>query len=288
MHVLTIIRMYLGLSQVALAKEAGITQPDLSEMEKMEPYGRIEKYCRVAKILGLPVEPILKNDISAIPASFFDTHPPRPYLADPKELKMKVGREGEEYIFSREKERLEKSMPTHARLVLPLYKMKAQRIGCDILSYDDVGKPVCIEVKTTCASGSVFSMTRNELETARKITEAGEQYVITFINNWRKKNFRVQDISYEEFKSRYDVEEQRFVCVPRREKRSTVTGLAYFRKLHGLKERELAEVIGIGQHKWSLYETGEVVPPVQVLLQISEVLDATIDELMAEYDTTVE
>ena len=69
MHVLTIIRMYLGLSQIALAKEASITQPDLCEMETLPPYGRVDKYRRLASVLNLPLEPILKNDIGAIPLS---------------------------------------------------------------------------------------------------------------------------------------------------------------------------------------------------------------------------
>ena len=283
MHVLTIIRMYLGLSQASLAQKAGITQPDLSEMETIDPYGGIEKYRRVAECLGIPMEPIVKNNIGAIPASFFEKHSPAPYLDDAKEPKMQIGREGEEYIFAREKARLEESMPIHAQLVLPLFKMKGQRIGCDILSYDDNGWPIFIEVKTTCASGNAFSMTRNELESAKKLTEAGERYIITYINNWRKKNFQVRDIPYEEFEAGYDVEAQRFACAPKKAKKSVITGLAYFRKLRGLKERELAEVVGIGQHKWSLYETGEVVPSVRVLIQVSEVLDAAIDELMLEY-----
>ncbi|MBP3493243.1 MAG: helix-turn-helix domain-containing protein [Oscillospiraceae bacterium] len=283
MHVLTIIRMYLGLSQIALAKAAGVTQPDLCEMETMAPYGRPDKYHRVAAVLGLPLEPILKNSISDIPLSFFDMHPPQPYLPCPTDRKMRIGREGEDFVFARERDRLKETLPIHAKLVLPLYKMKAQRIGCDILSYDEDGRPVCLEVKTTCEGGSTFSMTRNELETARKLTEAGEEYVITYITNWKKPTQRVRDISYAEFVSRYDVTAQRFSCAPSKEPGGSITGLAYFRKLRGLKEREIAEVVGIRQDKWSLYETGERVPPVQVLLKVSDALDATVDQLLDMY-----
>ena len=154
MHVLTIIRMYLGLSQIALAKEASITQPDLCEMETLPPYGRVDKYRRLASVLNLPLEPILKNDIGAIPLSFFDKHPPQPYLPSPTEKRLLVGREGEDFIFAREQARLSEILPVHARLVLPLYKMKASRIGCDILSYDEQGRPICMEVKTSCEGGS--------------------------------------------------------------------------------------------------------------------------------------
>lgn len=283
MHVLTIIRMYLGMSQVALAKEAGITQPDLCEMETLAPYGRVDKYRRLAAVLDLPLEPILKDDISAVPLSFFDKHPPQKYLPVPSKKQLLVGREGEDFIFAREQARLSKTLPVHAKLVLPLYKMKAQRIGCDIVSYDESGKPVCLEVKTTCERGNAFSMTRNELEVAQKLTDAGEQYIITCITNWRKSSRQVRDIPYEEFLSHYDVAAHRFTCVPKKETQESVTGLAWFRKQRGLKEREMAEALGIGPHKWSLYETGGKIPPVQILLRSSELLDATVDQLLDTY-----
>lgn len=283
MHVLTIIRTYLGLSQIALAQAAGISQPDLCEMENSSPYGRVDKYRCLAQALDLPLEPILKNDIGAIPLSFFEKHPPQQYLPEPTSRLGVIGREGEDFIFAREQSRLQKTMPIHAKLVLPLYKMKAQRIGCDILSYDRNGTPVCIEVKTTCDGGSTFAMTRNELETAQKLAKAGEKYVITYITNWRKPSRQVLDIPYETFVSEYDVTAQRFSCAPNK---GTVTGFARFRKLRGLKEREIAEAVGIRQHKWSLYETGERLPPVQVLLKASDTLDATVDQLLELYEET--
>lgn len=283
MHVLTIIRMYLGLSQVALAKEAGITQPDLCEMETLPPYGRVDKYRRVATVLDLPLEPILKNEIGSIPLSFFEKHPPQKYLPCPTDRKMIIGREGEDFIFAREQTRLLEEFPIHARLVLPLYKMKAQRLGCDILSYDGSGQPICLEVKTSCEGGNAFVMTRKELEMAQKLTGMGERYIITCITNWRKPSRQVRDIPYEDFVSTYDVSAHRFTCVPKRDRHETITGLAYYRKLRGLKEREMAEAIGICQYKWSLYETGDRLPPVAVLLRVSEVLDASVDQLLDSY-----
>lgn len=283
MHVLTIIRMYLGMSQVTLAKEAGITQGDLCDMENKTPYGRVDKYRRLANALDLPLEPILKDDISSIPLSFFEKHPPQEYLPEPGDRSPKIGREGEDFIFAREKARLQKTLPVHAKLVLPLYKMKSQRNGWDILTYDESGKPVYLEVKTTCADGSVFSMTRKELETAHKLVDAGERYVITFITNWRKASQQVRDIPYEDFNQLYDVTVPCYTCVPKRDAQKPVTGFAHYRKQCGLTECEVAEAIGIRQHKWCLYETGNREPPVQVLLKTSELLDATVDQLLAEY-----
>lgn len=283
MHALTIIRMYLGMSQAALAKEASITQPDLCEIETQPPYGRVDKYRRLASVLDLPLEPILKNDLSSIPLSFFEKHPPQEYLPEPTDRKRQIGREGEDFIFAREQARFQKTLPVHAKLVLPLYKMKTQRNGCDILTYDESGKPVYLEVKTTCEGGNVFSMTRNELETAQKLAAAGERYIITFITNWRKPSRQVRDIPYEDFEQQYDVNVLRYTCAPKRDTQKPFTGLAHFRKQCGLTECEVAEAIGIRQHKWCLYERGDRVPPVQVLLKTSELMDATVDQLLAEY-----
>ena len=38
MHIIQVVRNYLGLSQLELAKKAGLSQPDLCEMETKEPY----------------------------------------------------------------------------------------------------------------------------------------------------------------------------------------------------------------------------------------------------------
>ena len=285
MHMLTIIRMYLGMSQIALAKKAGITQPDLCEMETMEPYGRFDKYRRVKEVLGIPLDAIVKNDVGLIPTSFFEKHPPQQYLPGSTDPKLMIGRLGEDFIFAREQERLREKYPIHAKLVLPLYKMKAQRIGCDILTYDDNGKPVCMEVKTTGKSERTFTMTKNELELAQKLVKEGEQYRIVFINNWGTPQQSVQDISHEEFFASYDVNAQKFSCSPKKEKDcNQITGLAYFRRLYGLKEREMAEAANISQNKWCIYETGCTEPPVQVVLRVSHMLGASIDELLETYD----
>ena len=285
MHVLTILRTYLGMSQIALAKKAGITQPDLCEMENLEPYGRLDKYRRVKEVLGIPMDAIMKNDVGLIPPSFFEKNPPQQYLPGPTDPKLMIGRLGEDFIFAREQERLREKYPIHAKLVLPLYKMKAQRIGCDLISYDDNGKPVCMEVKTTGKSERTFTMTKNELELAQKLVKEGEQYTIVFINNWGTAEQTVQDISHEEFFTNYDVNAQKFFCSLKKEKENNrITGLAYFRRLYGLKEREMAEAANISQNKWCLYETGYTEPPVQVVLRVSNVLGTSVDDLLEDYD----
>ena len=145
MHVITVLRDYLGMTQQELAREANITQADLSEIESREPYGKIMKYERLAKVLGLSVDALIRNDYTQVPASFFETHEHAEYL----EETARVGREGEEEVFHREQERLQTRFNALDRMVIPYYKLRSSSPGYDILSFDDDGKPIYIEVKTT-------------------------------------------------------------------------------------------------------------------------------------------
>ena len=93
MHIIQVVRHYLGLNQKELAQRAGITQPDLCEMETKEPYGRIDKYKRLSDYLGIPVHALVTDDCSLIPISFFDKHPPRPYTKSVTGRKLELAEE---------------------------------------------------------------------------------------------------------------------------------------------------------------------------------------------------
>ncbi len=283
MHVLTIVRKYLGISQAELANAAALSQPDLSEMETKEPYGRHEKYKRVAEVLGLPMEPIMKNSISSIPLSFFDEHPPQQYMKEPTKKESLIGRKGEDFIFMREQERLKEILPVHSRLVLPLYKMKRQRVGYDILSYDDWGKPIYLEVKTTCEASTKFTLTANERKVGQKLTDSGEQYRIVHITEWDTERMCVQDISFTDLTNDFNIVAHNYYCTPKNKRENGVTGFAYYRNQFNLKESEVAEVLGIPQYEWSIYETGSRTPPVNVLLTVSVLFDVTVDQLLDTY-----
>jgi len=284
MHVLTVIRTYLGLSQVALAKSAGITQADLSEIETKAPYGKISKYQRLSNHLGIPVEAIAKNDFTHIPESFFEKHPAPTYLPLPKSPELLLGRDGEEYIFRREQERLTESHPALSKLVLPYFKLKAPSPGYDILSFDDTGHPVFLEVKTSVYDTRCFRLTNHELDVAQKLSAAGERYSICYISNWGTEEQRVQDFVFAELNQTHRISPCYYMCKPHPKKKSSVTGLAYFRKMRGLLQAEVSEALGIPSYEWSLYETGRRTPLIKQYLRISEVLDATLDQLLAHYD----
>ena len=283
MHVITTLRTYLGLNQTQLAKAANLNQADISEMENKPPFGRIQKYQRLAEVLGVPVEAILKNDYRVIPESFFDKHPPRAYLPIPKHQEHRIGRMGEEFIFGRDQARLREIYPALSKLVLPFYKMRESSPGYDILTFDDEGKPFCLEVKTSVYTNTNFQLTAHELKTAREKAAAGIRYDIVYISGWNSEAQMVRDYTFPDFEEKFNVRPYRYACTLKT-KSGTVSGLAYFRQLRGLRQEDLSRETGIPQCDLSLYENGQRAPRVDFYLRMSELLDATVDELLAEYE----
>lgn len=285
MHVLTTIRSYLELSQTALAKRAGVTQPDLSEMETLAPYGKIGKYQRLSDCLGIPVEAIAKNDYTSIPLSFFDAHPAPAYTPEPTTPDLLLGRQGEEFILRREQARLAESQPALAKLVLPHFKMKCPSPGYDILSFDDAGHPIYLEVKTSLLDSGCFRFTNHELDAARKLTAAGERYVVCYISRWGEPNQQVREYLFPDLSLTHQIEPRYYMCKPiPKKKRRLITGLAYFRKKQGLRQADVSEALGVHACEWSMYETGQRTPSIQVYIRASELLGATVDQLLERYE----
>lgn len=285
MNVIYTLRTYLGLSQAKLAKMANITQPDLSEMETKPPYGFPDKYQRLSKALGIPVDALLKDDFTLIPVSFFDKHSPVEYLPAPTANELLMARQGEELVLRRERERLARSWPALSRLVLPCYKMKGPSPGYDILSFDDNGRPILLEVKTSTNRTNSFRFTCHELEQARRLTGQGEQYVIVYISCWGTEDQTVRDIPYAELERTHKISPYNYVCRPnpKKEPPSLISGLAYFRQVRCLRQAELAEALGVNQYELSLYENRQRTPMIPVFLKASELLDATVEDLLADY-----
>ena len=51
MHIIQVIRHYLGLTQQELARQAGISQPDLCEMEIKDPESSTKIQCNQINIV---------------------------------------------------------------------------------------------------------------------------------------------------------------------------------------------------------------------------------------------
>lgn len=281
MHIIQVVRHYLGYSQQELAKKAGITQPDLCEMEIKAPFGHIDKYQRLSSYLGIPVHALVTDDCSLIPASFFDRYPPRPYTQVSSEGKQRLGRSGEDLVLELERSRLETVNPSLAKLVLPFYKLR-YRPGYDILSFDDSGKPVYIEVKTSLDDNLDFVMTNQEYLTACKLTNGGENYQIYRFTNWGKTNQQMLVYSFQELKESHDLSPAIYTCsgLPRA---PVVNGITYWRKARGMSKGELADYLGIKTPDLWRYENGKRGCPVGVYQKIAKVLEVSIDQLLEKY-----
>lgn len=278
MHLIQIIRNYLGLTQQELAKRVGITQPDLCEMEIKPPYGRIEKYQRLSNYLGIPIHALVSNDCTLVPLSFFDKHSHAPYTKSASEGSQGLGRAGEEAAFEAEQKRLELINPSLAKLVLP-YFMLQNRPGFDILSFDDSGKPVCIEVKTTADDTPDFVLTKQEYLKACRMTADGMDYLIYRYINWGTDQQRLTVYDFAEMKTSGDISPSTYVCSTIK-REPVVTGIRRYRELRGISKTDMADYLGIQTpHLWR-YETGEQRCSVEMYQRMATILNTTIDELI--------
>ena len=66
-------------------------------------------------------------------------------------------------------------------------------------------------------------------------------------------------------------------------KASEISGITYHRQLRGLTQIQLAEQMGISPHHISLYEKGEREPKATTYQRIAELLEVSIDALLATY-----
>ncbi len=283
MHIIQIVRSYLGLTLQELAAQAGISQPDLSEMEVKAPYGRIEKYQRLSDYLHIPVHALVTNDCRLIPNEFFEKHPPRPYAEKGTTANMELGRGGEDAAFRFEQERLAKFNTSLSSLVLPFYKLR-YRPGYDILSFDEFGKTVYIEVKTSTDDNPDFSLTKQEYLTACKLTDSGEVYRIFRYTNWGNPKQALNIYDFTDMREANQIFPATFLCntVPRE---PSVSGITYCRERAGISKGELADRLGIKtMHLWR-YENGKQQCSVTLYQKMASLLGATIDELLQAHDS---
>ena len=281
-HIIFILRNYLLMSQTELAQRASISQRDLASMETEKPHGKIEKYQKLSEFLGVPVEALIKNRPDLIPLSFFDKHPKHSYSMIPRGETRLEARMGEDLIFQREQNRLAAINLSLANLVIPHYKIKGSQPGYDILSFENDGTPYVIEVKTNNRSQSSFILTDNELKTAKAVTDAGFRYVICHISGWNSKKQTIIDRDYPSLMESHTLQPVSYSCTPT-SKRTTMNGIAYWRKKRGLRQEDVAKALDVYRYYMSTYETGSVVPSVEFYLRLSEYIEVPVDDLLREY-----
>jgi len=281
MHIIQVVRSYLGLTQQDLAKKAGISQPDLCEMEIKEPYGQIDKYQRLSHHLGIPVHALVTNDCTQIPLSFFDKHSLPSYAETISGRNQELGRSGEDAALALEQERLNAVLPNLSKLVLPYYKLR-YRPGYDILSFDNHGKPIFIEVKTTTEDNPDFVLTKQEYQVASKLTANGEMYQIYRFSNWGKQNQSLTVYDFQQLKDLCELTPATYLCSTA-PKEPIISGITFHREACGMSKGDLADCLGIKTPDLWRYENGKRACPVGVYQKISSILGVSIDQLLQYY-----
>jgi len=279
MHLIQIVRSYLGLTQKELAQKANIMQADLCEMETKPPYGWIDKYNKLSTYLGISVHALVTNNCTLVPLSFFDNHQPAPYVECVTEGNVGLGRKGKEAAYLYEVEKLKDKFPALAKLVLPHYKLSS-RPGYDILSFDEFGIPIYIEVKTSADSNTDFHFTKNEYQRAQKALLAGENYLIYRYRNFGCKDQKLDIVDFKTLLNEYEFTPATFSLCKKQDE--AITGIRYYRELRGMSKGELADRLGIKTPDLWRYENGERRCPVGIYQRISSILDVTIDALISE------
>ena len=282
MHVITILRYYLGLSQVALANQSGASFADLNEIENGKVYGMITKFRKLAEYLHIPVHTIVTNDLLGVPDAFFQAMHPAAYLPPAKSKTAMLGRVGEDKAFEIEKQRLAAVNATLSKLVIPCYKLHATH-GYDIISYHDDGTPVFIEVKTTNKTNpGEFQMTKYETETATKLTEAGYEYWIYVFSNGIDGNMQLEKVPFKRLLDERRIEPVRYQCNIRPHP-ETENGILYFRRKMGISQIEAANIMDIPAPSLCAYENGDKQCPVTAYEKMAKFYGVTIDDLLKDY-----
>ena len=281
-----VLRLRYGLTQMELAQLAGVSQCDISEMEKHPPCGRISKFQRLANFFCIPIDAILNNDFNAIPEGVLSP-PEFNCYPEPNGKELILGRRGEEYALKMEQEALSNTLPALRDLVLPFYKMKYVSYGFDILTFNDKGQPVCMEVKTLSAKNTII-LTRNERNTAKKMISVGIPYIIRVITGLETKDQTIIDIPFEQLEEDYQLTPIRYSCSLKRKRSEMINGIAFYRRLRGLKQEQLANFLGIAPYKISLYENGIQQPKtVGIYRKAAMILDTTVEELLRYFPASL-
>jgi len=115
------------------------------------------------------------------------------------ELFMEIGKLGEAFVYESEKK---KHITTKYYELIDNTPALNPKNGYDILSYDDKGNKIHIEVKTTSTIEDDFLITVNEISRATEIMEKGMNYYIYRVKNIFAKN--TEDIEVEIVKNIFD------------------------------------------------------------------------------------
>lgn len=209
MELLTYLRCSRSLTQSELAQKTGLSPNDISRFENQH-YPGMSKVSVLAKFFEVKIDALLTNDFPAVFKNLSAPMMPSHKLSHKCDEKLlrnsKTGRDGEEYVFRRELDKLQGTEYQNA--VNPNFANDAEA-GFDILSFSVNGDPIVIEVKsTTDLDNQSFEMTAREIEKLKMCVNNGERYELQRVFGVGTPDVHREIISGDELLKDYDFEPQ--------------------------------------------------------------------------------
>ena len=282
LHIADILRAYLGLETWTLANRAGITMQDLADILYGGVVGGIEKYRKLAAYFGVSVDMLLRNDYTAMPVSFYETHPPI-HTAFASELKhMDIAYKGEQIVLQMERQRVAEQHLGMAGLIMKVTSGPLDLKGMDFLNFDDAGQPMAIEVKSSGEDSRQAYFTPYEIRCAKQMITHGFCYQIVMVRNVYSDQPDIERYDFDEYieQFRFRPASYAFTIIETK----PVRGLKYFRMQAGLTQRQLAQRIGKCFDQINSYECGRRTPVAEYYLRASKFFGVPVNALLQWYD----
>lgn len=171
------LRNHRGLSREAVANALGLSSLTLLNAEH-GGQTRLDSLRKLAKYYRVSLDCLARNDLAAAASQLYSPaiHGGRvkSLLREKQKTFDEIGDRGERLVIERERARLKK---TPFALAVNGNVSEDVTAGFDVLSFDEYGRPIYIEAKTTVGGEDTpFYMSRRELEFARACRENGDNY----------------------------------------------------------------------------------------------------------------
>ena len=171
------LRNHKGLSMDSVANELGLSFQTLFNAEQ-GGQTNLNSLRKLASFYHVTLDCLARNDLAAAATQLFSPaiHGRRmkALLREKQKMYDEIGDRGERLVIERERARL---AGTPFAMAVNGNVSEDVTAGFDALSFDEYGKPIYIEAKTTVGGEDTpFYMSRRELEFLRTCYERGDNY----------------------------------------------------------------------------------------------------------------
>ena len=138
------------------------------------------------------------------------------------------------------------------------------------------------EVKTTTEDNPDFVLTKQEYQTANKLTAKGETYQIYRFSNWGKPNQKLTVYDFWVLKEHWEFSPATYLCSAKKTD-SVISGITYQREACGMSKGELADCLGIKTPDLWRYENDKRQYPVGIYRKMANVLNVRKTDRIVAY-----